>query len=64
MGYKQITLKLPTDFTPELLEKKIGKELNIKDFTYLIENKSLDARKRSNIHWVVKVAVSSKEILL
>ena len=62
MGYKQITLKLPTDFTPELLEKKIGKELNIKDFTYLIENKSLDARKRSNIHWVVKVAVSSKEI--
>ncbi|MBU8891728.1 MAG: FAD-binding protein [Bacteroidales bacterium] len=62
MGYKQITLKLPTDFTPELLEKEIGKEGRIKNFTYVIENKSLDARKRTNIHWLVTVAVTSEEI--
>ena len=62
MGYKKISLKLPTDFTPEQLNKKISKELNIRDFTYSVENKSLDARKRSNIHWVVTVSISSEEI--
>ncbi|MCK5028068.1 MAG: NAD(P)-binding protein [Bacteroidales bacterium] len=62
MGYKKISLKLPTDFTPEQLKKKISKELNIQDFTYSIENKSLDARKRSNIHWVVTVSINSEEI--
>jgi len=62
MGYKKISLKLPTDFTPEQLKKKISKELHIQNFTHTIENKSLDARKRSNIHWVVTVSISSEEI--
>jgi uncharacterized protein len=62
MGYKKISLKLPTDFTPEQLKKKISKELNIQDFTYSIENKSLDARKRTNIHWVITVSITSEEI--
>ena len=29
----------------------IEKELNIKEFTYQIENKSLDARKKKDIHF-------------
>ena len=62
MGFKIIILKLPTDFTDELLRGKIAKELRIKDFTFQIENKSLDARKKSNIFWLVKVVVSSPEI--
>lgn len=62
MGYKQITIKLPTDFTSDQLEKKIEKELNIQNLTYQIENKSLDARKKNDIHWVIKVAVISEEI--
>ncbi len=62
MGYKKISLKLPTDFTPEQLKKKISKELNILDFTYSIENKSLDARKRTNIHWVITISITSEEI--
>jgi len=62
MGYKQISLKLPTDFSSELLEKKIRKELHLENFSYQIENKSLDARKKSYIHWVVKVAVTSEDI--
>jgi uncharacterized protein len=62
MGYKKISLKLPTDFTPEQLKKEISKELNIRDFTYLIENKSLDARKRTNIHWLVTASINSEEI--
>lgn len=62
MAYKQITLKLPTDFTPEQLKNRIGKELKINNFTYQIENKSLDARRKNDIHWVIKVAVASKEL--
>ncbi|MCY1722671.1 NAD(P)/FAD-dependent oxidoreductase [Prolixibacteraceae bacterium Z1-6] len=62
MGYKTITLKLPTDYSNEQLKSKISKELRVKDFDFQIENKSLDARKKSNIYWLVKVAVSSPEI--
>jgi uncharacterized FAD-dependent dehydrogenase len=62
MGFKTVSLKLPTDYTNELLQKAISKELKIKDFTYRIELKSLDARKKSNIFWLMKIAVSSPEI--
>jgi len=62
MGFKTISLKLPTDFTPELLQSRISKEMRITNFTYHIENKSLDARNRSNIFWLVQVVVKSSEI--
>ena len=62
MGFKIVVLKLPTDFSTNLLRNKIAKELRIRNFTYQIENKSLDARKKSNIFWLTKVAVSSPEI--
>lgn len=62
MGYASLTLKLPTDFSNEQLEKKISHHLHIKNFSYKIENKSLDARKKTNIFWVVKVVVSSPEL--
>ncbi len=62
MGFKTISLKLPTDFTTEQLRSGIAKELHIKDFSFQIENKSLDARKKSNIFWLIKIAVSSPEI--
>lgn len=62
MAYKEISLKLPTDFTPDQLRKTIEKKLNIKDFSYQIENKSLDARKKKDIHWLLKVAVLSDEL--
>jgi uncharacterized protein len=62
MGFKTISLKLPTDFTSEKLRSKISKELRISDFTFQIENKSLDARNKSNIFWLVQVVVNSPEI--
>jgi uncharacterized FAD-dependent dehydrogenase len=62
MGFKSISLKLPTDFTTEQLRTKISKELRISDFTFQIENKSLDARNKSNIFWLVQVVVKSAEI--
>jgi len=62
MGIKTVTLKLPTDFTTEQLQQNIAKELRINEFTFQIENKSLDARKKSNIFWLIKVHVNSPEI--
>ena len=62
MGYQQISLKLPTDFKEEELTEIIEKTLQVRDFSYQIESKSLDARSRHNIHWLVRVMVISKEI--
>ncbi|MDH4027917.1 MAG: FAD-dependent oxidoreductase, partial [Nitrospirota bacterium] len=62
MGYREISLKLPTDFSEEQLRKIIEKELGIREFSYQIENKSLDARSKGNIHWLVRAGVMSDEI--
>jgi uncharacterized FAD-dependent dehydrogenase len=62
MGFRFLELKLPTDFSQEQLRSKISRELHIKDFSFQLENKSLDARKKSNIFWLVKVAVNSPEL--
>ncbi len=62
MGFKTIAFKLPTNYSNEALRNKISRELRIKEFHFEIVSKSLDARKKSNIHWLVKVAVSSPEI--
>jgi len=63
MGYKEISLKLPTDYQEDELRKLVAHELQIKEFTYAIDNKSLDARKKDNIHWLLRVAVLSEEII-
>ncbi|MBU0684176.1 MAG: FAD-dependent protein [Candidatus Omnitrophota bacterium] len=62
MGHKKISLKLPTDYTGEQLRKKIEKKLKIKEFSCQVEKKSLDARRKSDIHWEVLVSVSSKQL--
>jgi len=62
MGIQSLTFKLSTDYSDNILKNKISKQLRIKDFNYQIENKSLDARNKSNIHWQVKVLVNSPEI--
>ncbi len=62
IGTKEISLNLPTDHTETQLKKKISKKLRIREFSYEIKKKSLDARKKGNIHWQIRVRVSSKEI--
>jgi len=62
MGIKTISLKLPTDYSNEMLQRKISKTLNLKNFTFNTESKSLDARNKKNIFWLVKVLVDSPEI--
>jgi uncharacterized FAD-dependent dehydrogenase len=62
LGYREITLQLPTDYADEALKGAILRQLKIKDCTFSIESKSLDARKKNNIHWLIKVGAVSKEL--
>lgn len=58
MNYQEITLQLPTNYNETELNAAIAKILNIKNFSYQIIGKSLDARKKNNIHWQIKVAIA------
>ncbi len=62
MGFTHISLKLPTDYQADRLRKKIGNLLDITDFSFQVESKSLDARKKNNIHWQLRVLVESPEL--
>lgn len=62
MGHKHISIKMPTGYDIDLIGKKIEGYINSKDFSYTIENKSLDARNKSNIHWEMRLLVSSDSI--
>ena len=62
LGFREITLKLPTDYTDDALKTIIGKQLGIRDFSWQIEGKSLDARKKSNIHWLIRAGILSDEL--
>jgi len=62
MGYKIIQIKVPTDYSREQIRNAIGKQLGIKDFSFQIEKKSLDARKKNDIHWLLGVMVSSEKL--
>ncbi|HHN47456.1 MAG TPA: hypothetical protein ENN08_00720 [Bacteroidales bacterium] len=62
MGYKVISLNIPTDYTEESLRQIIGRQLAIRNFFFQIESKSLDARNKRRIYWVLRIAVVSGEI--
>lgn len=64
MGYQEISFKLPTDYTDEEIRSAIKKELSIgsTDFSFQILHKSLDARKKNDIHWLVRVGVLSDKL--
>lgn len=62
MGYAEISFKMSTDYSEDQLRRRIAKELGISEFSYQIENKSLDARKRDSIHWLIRASVLSEEV--
>ncbi len=57
MGFKHIQIKVPTGYSEEELRAALGKQLGIKDFSFQIEKKSLDARKKNDTHWLLGVLV-------
>ncbi len=62
MGYTELTLALPTDYGEEELRRGIANKLAIQTFSYQIDNKSLDAREKNDIHWQLRIGVLSAEI--
>ena len=62
MGFKSIDLKLPTAYAEPELIGKLKKIIKSEDFSYFIEKKSLDARKKDNIHWKIRVGVYAKTV--
>jgi uncharacterized FAD-dependent dehydrogenase len=62
MGFKYLDLKMPTNFSKSELKEKISKRLHTKEFSYTLEKQSLDARKKNDIFWNLRVGVSSKAL--
>ena len=60
--YVEVELKMPTDYGEEELRREIEKQLGTANFTYRLDSKSLDARKKNNIHWLIRAAALSEEI--
>ncbi len=63
LGFREITLELSTDYTDEAARDAIAKQLGIRDFSWQIQGKSLDARKKSDIHWLIRAGVLSDELI-
>ncbi|MFP4471056.1 MAG: FAD-dependent protein [Bacteroidales bacterium] len=61
-AHTEIELRLHTDYSDHDLRKLIGKKLRLKKFTYEIVRQSLDARKKPNVYWLVRVRVFSGEL--
>lgn len=61
-GFKEIELKLPTDYSESQLNRTVSIKLGIRKFSFDIIKKSLDARKKNNIHWKIRLRVFSKEL--
>lgn len=62
MNYKDISLKLPTDYSDVELHRIVSKKINLSDFSLEIRKKSLDARKKGNIHWLLNVRVIAENL--
>ncbi len=62
MNYKDLSLKLPTDYSEDELRSLISKKIHLKDFSFEILKKSLDARKKDNIYWLLNVRVYSDKL--
>ncbi len=62
MGFQYVDIKVIPNYNEADIERIIASKLSLKNFSWQIENKSLDARKKSNIHWALRIGVSSEEI--
>ena len=62
MNYKDLSLKLPTDYSENELRAVISKKINLLDFSFEILKKSLDARKKDNIFWQLSIRALSENL--
>jgi hypothetical protein len=59
MGYRAIQLKLPTNYRDDYIKQMIRKRFHLNEFSFQVEKKSLDARKKNDIHWLLNLVVFS-----
>jgi uncharacterized protein len=59
MGYKEFEVRLPVGEGEEGLRKALAKISGLGDFTFTIESKSLDARRKGRIEWQYRVGLAS-----
>ena len=62
MGFKELQIKIPPGYENDELREKIAKEIGSSEYSYQIIHKSLDARKKHHIFWLIRVGVVSKAI--
>jgi len=62
MGYREYELRLPAGEGEGALRAAIAKASGLKDFSFAILNKSLDARRKERIEWQYRVGVSSERL--
>ena len=62
MNYKDISLKLATDYSEDELRSLISKKIHLNDFSFEITRKSLDARKKGNIFWLLNIRIFSEKL--
>nr|NQU93424.1 NAD(P)/FAD-dependent oxidoreductase [Bacteroidota bacterium] len=62
IGYKDIEIRLHTNYDEEDINRKIRRMLHIREFKYDIVKKSLDARRKPDVYWLLRLRVISKEI--
>ena len=62
MGYSELELKLPTDYSRTDLKNKLIRLTGADDISFSILRKSLDARNKSDIHWLLRVGVTSQKL--
>lgn len=62
MGFKELEIKLPANYTADELMTKVYKTLRISNAECKIIKKSLDAREKHNIRWILRLQVISDEL--
>jgi uncharacterized protein len=62
MGFKHLELKIPVNYSESDIHERIRLEFGVDEFSWEIVSKSLDARKKGNIYWLIRLHVFSPEI--
>ncbi|MFW5689907.1 MAG: FAD-dependent monooxygenase [Spirochaetota bacterium] len=64
MGYRELELNIPLEYAEQQLRRRIATTLRSAgdEFSYVIIRKSLDARRKSDVHWTIRVGVTSQQI--
>lgn len=62
MGFRQLELRIPVNYTDADIRDRIRLETGVSEFEWEIIGKSLDARKKHHIFWLMRVGIQSPHI--